>query len=116
MDITGEIKILKRNYEGKDLYSTSLTNKNIDGTYENYYISAQLPKGAILENNTKIKVVKGFMSFYRNKNGLPQPKAVIQAFEVVKPLDTTPRYEENIGHYDDNSSYYSTYFGDDLPF
>lgn len=107
MNITGEIKIFKRNYEGKDLYSTSLTNKNKDGTYENMYIAAQLPKGAILENNTKIYITKGFMSFYRNKVGLAQPKAVIQEFEIVKPIDNTLQYEETPSYF---------YNSDQLPF
>ena len=107
MNIIGQCKIFKREYEGKEMYSTSLTNKNIDGTYENMYISAQLPKGTMLENNTKINVVKGFMSFYRNRNGLAMPKVVIQEFEVVKPLDNTPKYEETIGYYETSN---------DLPF
>lgn len=107
MNITGEIIIFKDDYKGKELYSTSLTNKNLDGTKEYMKITAQLPKGATLENNTKINILKGFMSFYKNKTGLPQPKAVIQEFEIVKPVDTTPVYEETM-------AYYNTQ--EDLPF
>ena len=104
MNIVGTIKVFKKEYEGKELYSTSLTNKNIDGTYENMYISCQLPKGVRLENNIKINIIKGFMSFYRNKSGLAQPKLVVQEFEIEK--DITPKYEETPSYYSD----------DDLPF
>ena len=107
MNITGEIKIFKRNYEGKELYSTSLTNKNKDGTYENMYISAQLPKGVTLENNTKINITKGFMSFYKDKLGYAKPKVVIQEFELENGSETIPQYEETIGYYKET---------DELPF
>ena len=99
MNITGTIKIFKREYEGKELYSTSLTNKNMDGTYENMYITAQLPKGTVLDNNTKINVIKGFMSFYRNKIGLAQPKVVIQEFEIEGAV-AEPKNEETISYFD----------------
>ena len=105
MQITGEAKIFKKEIEGKTLYSTSLTNKNMDGTYENMYITAQLPKGMSLENNTKINITKGFLSFYRNKNGLAQVKVVIQEFESL--TQTIPQYEETPSYFTPDS---------DLPF
>lgn len=99
MQILGEIKIFRKEINGKTLYSTSLTNKNVDGTYENMYISCSLPKGVELDNNTKITVTKGFLSFYRNKNGLAQVKAVIQDFEGVSIQQ--PKYEETPPYYTD---------------
>ena len=101
MQVLGICKIFKKEYEGKELYSTSLTNKNMDGTYINMYISCQLPKGTSVENNTKINIKKGFMSFYRNKNGLAQPKVIVQEFEIVKPMDNMPKYEETPPYYTD---------------
>lgn len=45
------------------------------------YISVQLPKNTALENVTDINITKGFLSFYKNKDGLAMPKIVIQEFQ-----------------------------------
>lgn len=94
MNITGKTMIFRNGYG----YYTTISNKNKEGQYENMYITAQLPKGTELENKTKINITKGFISFYRNKNGIAMPKFVIQEFETENNED----YEEN--------------FGNDLPF
>ena len=121
MQISGELKIFKKEINGKTLYSTSLTNKNIDGTYENMYIAAQLPRGITLENNTKINVTRGFISFYRSKTGLAQPKVVIQEFEAIKPIDTPNYIEETTRLFADTGEVIAEntigyYQNDDLPF
>ena len=58
------------------------------------YVTIQLPKGTELENKTKINVTKGFISFYKNKNGLAIPKFVIQEFKTEQESED---YEENFG-------------------
>lgn len=63
-------------------YSTSISNKNKEGQYQSMYVMVQLPKGTELENKTKINITKGFISFYKNKNGIAMPKFVIQEFET----------------------------------
>jgi hypothetical protein len=75
-------------------YSTSISNKNKEGQYESMYITVQLPKGTELENKTRINVAKGFISFYKTKNGLAVPKFVIQEFETEQGSED---YEENFG-------------------
>ena len=75
-------------------YSTSISNKNKEGQYESMYVTIQLPKGTELENKTKINVTKGFISFYKNKNGLAIPKFVIQEFKTEQESED---YEENFG-------------------
>lgn len=82
MNINGKTMIFKREYEGKSFYSTNISNKDINGEYTNMYISVQLPKGTELDNQTKVNITKGFISFYKNKNGLAVPKFVIQEFET----------------------------------
>jgi hypothetical protein len=93
--ITGDFMIFKGEYG----YSTAISKKNEDGTYDKMYLSIQLPKGTELENKTRINVAKGFISFYKTKNGLAVPKFVIQEFETEQESED---YEEN--------------FGNDLPF
>ena len=82
MNVSGEIMIFKNEYG----YSTSISRKNQDGEYEKMYLSVQLPKGVELENKTKINITKGFLSFYKNKQGLPQVKIVIMEYKTDEEL------------------------------
>lgn len=80
MKIIGETMIF-RNDIG---YSTSISRKKEDGTYENMFIPVSFRKGVEVQNKTKINIIDGFMSFYKNKNGLAIPKFVIMDFETNK--------------------------------
>ena len=78
MNITGETLIFRNEFG----YSTSISRKNQDGEYEKMYLSVQLPKGVELENKTKINITKSFLSFYKNKQGLPQVKIVVMEYKT----------------------------------
>lgn len=78
MNVSGEIMIFKNEYG----FSTSISRKNQNGEYEKMYLSVQLPKGVELENKTKINITKGFLSFYKNKQGLPQIKVVVMEYKT----------------------------------
>ena len=78
MKVTGETIIFK-NDKG---YSTSISNKKEDGTYDNMFISVNFQKGIEVANKTKINILDGFMSFYKNKNGQAVPKLVVMSFET----------------------------------
>lgn len=94
MNITGQTMIF-RNDKG---YSTTISNKKEDGTYENMFISVNFKKGIEVENKTKINIVNGFLTFYTNNAGNKIPKLVITDFEGQEEI---PVYTESI---------------DDLPF
>ena len=81
MNISGKTRIYK-NESG--LYSTDISNKKEDGTYEKMYVSVNFKKGVELENKTDINVTKGFLSFYKSKEGLAKIKLVILEFEEIK--------------------------------
>ena len=71
-NITGETMIFKND---KGLYSTSMSQKKMDGTYENAYISVSFKKGVDIPNKTKINVTKGWLSFSKytkEENGTPK--------------------------------------------
>lgn len=78
MNVSGEIMIFKNEYG----FSTSISRKNQNGEYEKMYLSVQLPKGVELENKTKINITKSFLSFYKNKQGLPQIKVVVMEYKT----------------------------------
>ena len=56
MQIRGETMIFANEKGG---YSTTVSNKNQDGTYDNMYIAVNFKKGIALENQTKIDITNG---------------------------------------------------------
>lgn len=81
MNIFGKTRIYKKELNGNTLYSTAISSKNNEGKYENLYMSVQLPKGTELQAIvTDIYVVKGFISFYINRDNIKVPKLVITEF------------------------------------
>lgn len=81
--LTGETRILKNEYG----YSTTIGRKLQDGKRENMYMAVQLPKGHELDNGTLIVISKGFLTFYKDRTGLPKVKIVIVEYMVVHTDD-----------------------------
>lgn len=75
MKVTGKTRIFKNEFNGKVNYSTSISNKKEDGTYDKMYLSVQFKKGMETEGDIDIK--DGFLSFFKTKEGLPKLKLVI---------------------------------------
>jgi hypothetical protein len=75
MKVIGKIRIFKNEFNGKVNYSTSISNKKEDGTYDKMYLSVQFKKGMETEGDIDIK--DGFLSFFKTKEGLPKLKLVI---------------------------------------
>lgn len=98
LQIAGTTRIFTKEVNGKTLYSTSISSKKQDGTYDRMYISVQLPRDRAVQNNTDIMILEGFMSFYKNKDGLALPKLVVMKYQVdnkekteeIQPEDTLP--------------------------
>lgn len=80
MQVTGETMIFK-NDKG---YSTTISKKNEDGTYENMFISVNFKGNAEIENKTKINIKNGFLSFYKNKAGYSFVKLVVMEWQQVE--------------------------------
>ena len=76
--VTGKNVTIFRNDKG--FYSTGISNKLMDGTYENAYIPVQFKKGVELENKTKIDINDAFLSFYKNQEGKPVFKIIVLDF------------------------------------
>ena len=56
MKVSGETMIFT-NDKG---YSTTISNKKEDGTYENMFIAVNFRKGVSVDNKTKINITNGF--------------------------------------------------------
>lgn len=92
-NISGEI-IVYKNEKG---YYTTIKNKDLNGNWDKMYMTIQLPKGQELENKSVIIIEKGFLSFYKDKNGLPKVKAVIREFDIIgiDDLEVNENYSDN---------------------
>ena len=108
MNITGLCRIFKKELNGKELYSTSISSKNQNGDWDKMYLSVQLPRNVVLENGTDINITKGFLSFYKTNEGLPKIKIVIQEFQTKEEMEEREAIQEA-----DN---YLQNFDDSLPF
>ena len=95
ISITGQEILVFKNIHS---YSTTISNKDINGNWERMYITLQLPKDIQVGNRAKININNGFMSFYKDKNGLPKPKIVVTDLEI---LDFGDEIAENIPNDDD---------------
>lgn len=111
MQVIGKTMIFKKEYEGKNLYSTNISNKDINGEYTNMYVSVQLPKNIELENKTVIEITNGFLSFYNTKDGLPKIKIVVMEFTTNEEQKYIQEEREAI----QNEEIYGVQ-GSDLPF
>jgi hypothetical protein len=92
MKITGQTTIYKNEYGN---YSTSISNKKEDGTYENMYIAVNFKKGVEIENKTKTDILDGFLTFYTNKENVKVLKLVITDFNEYRLQNTS----EDTGSY-----------------
>lgn len=80
MNISGKCTIYAKEFNGKVAYSTKISQKNINGEWESMFISVQFVKNEGVQDKTKIEITKGFMSFYKDKNGLAHIKLVVQEY------------------------------------
>ena len=108
MNITGKCTIYAKEFNGKVLYSTKISQKNINGEWESIFINVQFPKNTNISDKTKIEVTKGFEGFYKDKNGLSHIKYVIQEYT------TEDEQIEREGIM--NEQDYEEGFSDSLPF
>ena len=80
MNISGKAKIWRKEMNGKNYYSTTISNKDMNGNWVNTYIPVQLPKDRELNNGTDIEIVKGFLSIYGQDKKI---KAVVQEYQII---------------------------------
>lgn len=79
MRINGENVMIFKNENGR--YTTSISNKKQDGSYENAYLQVQFRKDVELESKTKINIKDGFLTFFRTQEGNIVYKIVVLDFE-----------------------------------
>ena len=85
-------------YKGQYGYSTLLKNNE-----DKLYVQVGFKKGEEpVEDKLQIDIKNGFLSFYKDKNGLAKPKIIVLEYDKLGVNETTTEYVDP--------------FGDDLPF
>ena len=72
--------IFAKEFEGKTHYRAGLSKKNQNNQYESAYIDVRFPKDTKIENKTKINITKGFLIFYKTKEGKDIWYIVVQEY------------------------------------
>lgn len=75
--------VFRNDFNGYSYYKIGVTKKSQTGAWINGYIRCQFKKDVTLENNTKIKIKKSWLSFYLNKQET-MPYIFIEEFEVIE--------------------------------
>ena len=95
MNISGKCTIYAKEFNGKVLYSTKISQKNINGEWESMFINVQFPKNTSISDKTKIEVTKGFEGFYKDKNGLPHITQITT--EIITTREQAEQYKITFG-------------------
>lgn len=80
---TGQTMIFANEYNGRTLYNVSIGRKDKGGEWENASILVNFPKGTELANRTTVDMKNAWLSFYFNKEKIPQWYIVCTEFEVL---------------------------------
>lgn len=83
MNILGKARVFRKDYNNRPSYSISINKKEQDGTYSKMYVNVQFNQGIEVQNGTDINITNGFITHYKDKNGLFHIKFVIMDFEEV---------------------------------
>lgn len=84
LKFTGEVTVYKSQ---KGFYSVSISNKLMDGSWDNAFFPIQFKKDVVLENKTDINITNGWLKFYRDKD--KNPVFQIMALEFTQVGDAS---------------------------
>jgi len=80
MNINGKTRIFKNEKDGNVYYTTTLSNKLENGTYDNATVKVQFMKD-IEPAEGNINILDGFITFYRKKDNTLKLKYVIKKYK-----------------------------------
>ena len=92
--INKEKVIFRKDFNNKASYSTSVSKKKQDGSYENGYIPIAFRKDTHLKDRTKIKILDGWWDFFTiNKKTIVY--FFINKFELASDMDAMKQVSDN---------------------
>ncbi|MEI7510167.1 MAG: hypothetical protein WCJ62_11970 [Flavobacterium sp.] len=67
VNVSGDGMIFRKEFTDNVQYSTTLSKKLVDGTWENGFIPIQFKKDVFIHHKTKIQLDNAWLSFYLTK-------------------------------------------------
>lgn len=112
VNIGDTIKIKRKEIDGKMYYSTSVNQKQFDGTKKYYNKRLNFRKGVSIPNDTRIKILDMFENMWDNPKDPYNPVSILMIldYEIIKNSEqieeeALEEYREDIfGEEDLNSS------------
>ena len=92
LNVTGRKMIFKNE---KGFYSTSISSKKQDGTYDNMYISVGFPKGDDIPNKSIVNIKNAFLSFFRANNPEGKLENVVKLVIMDYELDNAEPIQQS---------------------
>jgi hypothetical protein len=84
MNLTGEQRIFRREYNGKVYYSTGISKKDMNtNTYTSEYMPVSFKKGVDIPNKTDIIIKNSFLTFDKYKKEGEEKQTVIWKLFVM---------------------------------
>lgn len=83
-NVTGTTKIFAHENNGRKNYSTALSKKQQDGTWDYGYINVQFRKGVDISDRQRIEIKNGWLTFYKTRDGKTVPYIFVNEFEFVR--------------------------------
>lgn len=86
VNVGDTIKVKRTEINGRMFYSTSVTQKQFDGTKKFYNKRLNFKKGVSVPNNTKIKIINMLENLFDNPKDPYNPLSILMItdFEIVK--------------------------------
>ena len=81
LSILGEMRVFKNEFNGRAVYSTSISSKDVNGEWQKVYVPVQFAQCEATDGD--IDITKGFHGMYIDKNGLGKIKFVVQEYRKV---------------------------------
>lgn len=95
MNLTGEQRIFRREYNGKVYYSTGISKKDMNtNTYTSEYMPVSFKKGVDIPNKTDIIIKNSFLTFDKyKKEGEEKPTVIWKLFVMDYELKNELEFE-----------------------
>lgn len=95
MNLTGELRIFRREYNGRTYYSAGISKKDMNtNTYTSEYIPVSFKKGVDIPNKTDIIIKNSFLTFDKyQKEGQDKPTVIWKLFVMDYELKNELEFE-----------------------
>lgn len=111
MNLTGELRIFRKEYNGRTYYSAGISKKDMNtNTYTSEYMPVSFKKGTDIPNKTDIIIKNSFLTFDKyKKEGQDKPTVAWKLFIMDYEL-------KNAGGFDADVQNFEAMPDEELPF